>query len=390
MLTIWIICATLCLIVFVQEGKVYFICGHKSVPLRTLFAVIIFFLLVILMTANNAGYDADAFIRFFNFVKEFGLNPYDYTYDMLFNVEQFTLRFLPTLTYQQFHALILFIVGAFCIYPFLKNYSLDPAAVLSLYVLSGVFASDGMQFKNFIAASLLILSFCFYCDDEHKNSNLIAYYFILIIAITFHFSFVIYIFLPLARIWFSKASKLFPVVGGILYFVFLFWGNFFGSALSYFLKIQFLSKAEGYVDARTGVRSLVPFAIYYIVLAALYYITNWNTELQTEKMDKKSRNIESLAINVQIVWETMGLFLVILCFANASYRLFRNLYIPIFTVIINSIQSIKSRNRRRMAIIITIGVALLIFIYPILLGQQVDIYDPIIEGKWFWSSRMDI
>ena len=388
MLVIWLVCAFLCLIGFIPRPKVAFAVGNKPITFKPLFGAGMFFLVVILMTANNKGYDADAYERFFNVVKATGVNPYDYTYEALYKLEQLFLRFFRNLTYQYFHALVLFITGALCIYPFLKKYSYDSIAVFSLYVLSGVFASDGMQFKNFIAVCFLILALYFYCDSDNNRNSIFFYYAFLTIAILFHFSFALYVFIPLTKMkWFERVRMFLPVWGGVLYILFLFGGNIISGIITFISKIRFLSKAAGYAISRAGIRSIVPVMIYYIILFTLYYCRKRIKYVQNNEfsVDEKTRN--ELAVKIRSIWELMGIFLVILGFANATYRLFRNLYIPVFTVVINAVLTIENRNRRIIGIMMTIMMAFIIFIYPILLGSYVDIYLQILEGEWFWNTQ---
>ena len=81
----------------------------------------------------------------------------------------------------------------------------------------------------------------------------------------------------------------------------------------------------------------------------------------------------------------MGIYLPALVYINAVYRIYRNLYIPIFVVLSNCVVSMPRLCKKRMLYsFIFIVLAVLLYIYPLMLGQAVDVYDPIIEGEYFW------
>ncbi len=390
MLALWILCSVLCLVAFFHNNRIVFKFGRNTISFNLIISAIMCFIIILLMTANRTGYDADAYTRFFNLVKSTKMNPYDYTYDAFYRVELCILPFYPKLTYPEFHALLLLVTGLFCVYPVIKKYSVDPAVVLSLYVLSGTFAADGMQSKNFVAVCILVATFYFYSDYDKKKWHIFAYYICLFLAMLFHFSFAIYVFLPVTKTnRFRKYGRIFPVIGGMLYFIFLYGGGFTTAIVTYISRIQFLSKAENYGMGRAGIRSLVPFTIYFAILTALYYFTGEKRNqalFRTVESDEKRKNLASIAMDVRYIWELMGLFLPVLIYANATYRFYRNLYIPVFIVITNSVLSIKNKNRRKIGIILLLGVAFAIFIYPILLRQHIDIYESILKGYWFWQE----
>ncbi len=389
MLTIWIICAGLCLISFARTRNVVINVGQHEVSFKILNTYIIIGCLILLMTANRTGYDADAYSRFYNFVKASGYNPYDYTYEMFFRVEETVLKFLPNLSYHEFHALILLASFMLLILPVLKKYSLSPVTVLSLYVLSGVFASDGMQSKNFIAACFLIAAMHFLVNIEEYKRNIIIYYLLIVVAMTFHFSFFIYLFLPITKFKrFRNIIRWFPICGVFLYFAFLLTG--IGSKILLVLSRFFiLSKLESYSLARAGIRSIVPLFIYLAVLITLRFFSDrassgsFYAGVGTEA---KRNSIREYLVNVRYIWEFMGIFLPILVYANASYRLYRNLYIPVFIVLANCVECLGSKHGRTIGYLMTITLALIMFLYPILLRQQIDIYLPILDGDFFWQN----
>lgn len=83
----------------------------------------------------------------------------------------------------------------------------------------------------------------------------------------------------------------------------------------------------------------------------------------------------------------MGIFLPLLVYANAMYRLFRNLYIVVFMAFANLVLSKQAESRNRwISTFLVFSVMILIYVYPIILGTDIDIYQPIIEGEYFWKS----
>ncbi len=81
----------------------------------------------------------------------------------------------------------------------------------------------------------------------------------------------------------------------------------------------------------------------------------------------------------------MGIFLPTLAFANAPYRFYRNLYIPIFIVISNYLVSLRGISQKKsISSLFVLVYVLSIFLYPIALGQARDIYAGIFDGTLFW------
>ncbi|MBP2623961.1 EpsG family protein [Streptococcus oricebi] len=332
---------------------------------------------VILMTANRIGYDAVSFTRFFYFSRDHHANLFDYTYEILSNIIIAVTKFFPLMTYPVFHALVLVLTGLIFIRPLLKTYAVSLASVLSLYILSGVYASDGMQFKNFISVSILLYA-CYQLFKGGK-SKLLAYYAWLLLAVLFHFSFAIYAFLPLI-LWkrLQKVSNLFPIIGSLLYLSLMLGIDGFKALIVLFAQVPFLAKLSIYASQTAGIRSIVPVGIYCLLLLLLEYYRRSNHFLTEDK--------QSLLVSTIYIWRLLGILLPALYFANAPYRLFRNVYLIVFLVATNIVLAspIHTLTRIKNALFLLV-VIFLIYMYPILLGQNIDIYSPVLDnGVFFW------
>lgn len=333
--------------------------------------------LLILLTANRTGYDARNYQMFYKYIALHKKNPWDYSYKFYSKLTMFFQLYLKNRTYFEFQAIILVIIGCFMV-PRINRLSLSYSMVVFLYLISGVFASDGMQFKNFIAVCFLIMALEF-LQRGQGAIGIVKYIILIGIACLFHFSCVIYFVLPVVKnSFFQRIRVVFPVIGLIFYIVFLFGGQ---ELLSVFLpiisKVPGLSKLAGYANSFAGARSLVPVMLYFIGLILLY-LCRYNRKI----LPKKLSDYNNLITNI---WILMGIFLPTLAFANAPYRFYRNLYIPIFIVISNYLVSLRGISQKKsISSLFVLVYVLSIFLYPIALGQARDIYAGIFDGTLFW------
>ena len=89
---------------------------------------------------------------------------------------------------------------------------------------------------------------------------------------------------------------------------------------------------------------------------------------------------------VYSIWILMGIFLPFLIYANAVYRFYRNLYIPISAIMSNVIVSIPRFAKRRIYLSCTVLIFVFaVFMYTIVMGQWKDAFLPIIQGDFFWK-----
>lgn len=355
---------------------------NKELSLDVFLPYLMIFGLSILMAANREGFDAVSFTRFFNNIKTTGLSSNDQTYYALFLVIKYAISIFPSLTYPMFHGSTVLALWIFILLPVIKNRCIKPIAFFSLYIISAVFASDGMQFKNFISVTFLILAIdCLLKENLSTVKCILLYYVFLSIAIIFHFSFFTYIFIPLILSKrFEKASIFFPSIGFTIYVLFLFTGNTFTQLIiSYVSRFYVFSKLSKYETQVTGVKSLVPVFIYMCILFMLHYFSQGEHHTRTD-----ARSLTNYTLTI---WRFMGLLLPLLCLINAVYRLYRNLYIWIFIIAINCIFDSKIRKKRRYIYsVMAMAVALIIFIYLFLLRQHGEIYSPVISGKLWWGA----
>lgn len=378
MLFMWIICSLPFLGILLAMKRVNIRIGQLPFEYNKAIIIIFSFMLICLMSANRVGYDALNFNRFWLFISEYNINPFDYTYTTLYSIASFFIRNFPGMTYPIFHSIVNTLVLILLIYPVVRNYSDCALGVLSIYVISGMFAVDGMQFKNFISVGFLLYAFMCYEDEEKSNIKFICF---MLLAIAFHFSFVIYFLVPLTS---SKnvreASKSLPIVGGVIYFIFFFDNGFLTKGLLTLVGsgISILSKLTEYDAMRSGKYSLVALFLYFMFLFLLEYSYSNNQDIN----EKKKRFHEY----VLYIWRLMGVALPFLCYANASYRLFRNLYIMIFIVIINSLYRCEWKGKKIFKLLVIISI-FIVFFYVFMLRQQDDVYKPVVEGFYFWEQE---
>lgn len=157
-------------------------------------------------------------------------------------------------------------------------------------------------------------------------------------------------------------------------------GRYTAGILSFISRIGILSKVEDYDGARAGIQSMVPVLIYFMIFLILEYFKHGRTD-DLRGMTKK------LLENAIYLWRLIGVLLPFLCYANASYRLFRNFYIILFMVMAKVVlEEEKSRAKRYVNGFLVIALAFVIFMYVYLLHQQIDIYIPVVEGDFFWET----
>ena len=303
---------------------------------RNLIINIVFgFILVVLISANREGYDSISYQRFFNYTST-SVMSLDYTYVTFGKLIIWIKQIFPLITYFEFQALVSIVLGIVVKYR-LNAYMLSFRIFCFFYLLSGTIAMDGLQFKNFVAVLFLMIAIPFLTRDGNNVRNTILYVLFIIIATLFHFSFAIYIFLVMIRWWDYE-------------------------------------RVAGY----SGKRALVSFFLYFLQLAFMRICVK-NSNKLTPDLEKFTR----------IIWTAnliMGIFLPGLLYANAGYRLFRNVYIVNFIVFSNHIVIMRRLSNNRIVTSIAIMVICLsILIYPnFLLRQNADVMGAMLNGKFFW------
>lgn len=379
MLKLWILYGVLFfLIIFIEMRCTITFCG-KKIDLDNKLKYLLIIGVIVLMSANRTGFDARSYQRFFADVAfNENYNVSDYSYLALFYLINICLKFFPLFSYHVFHAFILLLGWVFLIMPAIKKYCCNTCALISLYTFVGVFAADGMQMKNFIAVNFLVASIVVLINE--KKHYLLHFYILLTVAVLFHFSFIVYAFIPL--IYIRKLEKnrfIFPIIGLIGYFSILT-GQFKGmgiliSRLSSMIPI--LSKASKYAYSITGRKSLIPVFIYLTILFILEY-SKANNLFPEDKLRYMNKTVT--------IWNFMGLLLPLLNVANAIYRFYRNIYILVFAFLINIILNKNINIRKRLFVTGITGIlGFLIFYHICLINQDIDIYLPVLEGKMFWE-----
>ena len=356
-----------------EEGVVY---KRKSFGDKILFVCVCFGLLI-LMTSNRTGYDALSYKRFFTYFKEYGVT--DYTYVAFSVIINFFCSIIPELTYEMFHFIILCILYVFVVNRILKKYAYCKVAVLALYLMSGVFAAEGMQFKYHIAALLVLYAIDLWCEYDYSLKGVLLYYIVCVIAILFHFSCAVFLLIPIIKIdIINRKLAYFPFIGSFLFVLLYIGGNkYLIDFLMAISRLPFMGKLIIYANGFVGRRALYPLAIYLII---------WFLLLATNKLSKKlddtGLKIQKLVIDI---WNLLGLLLPILLYANAAYRIYRTLLFLTFLCIANGISSQRRFGFKRVFLMLVTMIGMIfIFCYPIALRQSSDIYLAIWEGNYFW------
>ena len=365
---------------FVFQNKTCFELKHKKRDHLDIGGLVsgLFLLLIILigMSASRGG-DVRSFIAFYNYIAEYSKNPWDYTYELFSKIALVFLKLWTNSTYFEFRAVLILLiwVGVFFFY---KEYIYSFKILFFLYLFSGTFMHDGAQIKNYVAVAFLLYGLTFLFNDKLKS--LILYYIFVTVAVLFHFSFLVYLLIPLVKThWFKCVKKGIPILGGGIYAIF-FWGGtgLTGTVLRALSYLPMMDKLNTYLTSYSGKRSLVLVFIYYTGLYAIY-----RCRFGRFLLDEKKAKLLNLIYDS---WLLMGIMLPFLIYANAAYRLFRNLYIPSFMVMSNYIVSIPRLSKKRLCVSgIILCFVLLLCIQPILFGQWFDTYQLLIDGYFFWK-----
>ena len=346
-------------------------------PINISINAFIFIGIFLLMNANKYSGDTISFVRFYDYLKITGSNPFDYTYELFAYTVKLFLMFYPKASYYIFRALLIAILWVILILHY-KKYISNYGSFAFLYLSTFSFAHDGSQIKNFVSVCVLLCGILYI--NSGKIKNLIIYYCFCLIATIFHFSFLIYTILPMIKTKVFRKIKIFiPLIGGFIYWVFFIVGN--KGYLNIIIKISsifMMSKIAKYSEAYSGKRSIVFFAIYFLILSIIMRLEKNISNLNSDEV-----YILNLASDI---WYLMGVVIPSLIIVNAAWRLLRNFLIIIFIVISNSVISEKifSKNRNIAAFyaFLVIGSLLMqIFIFK----QGIDVFIPIFSGGFFWN-----
>lgn len=283
---IWLLIGMYSILTLLFQKRIIFETSIRRINVNKVGIIGFLFILglTILMSANRTGYDALAFTRFYAYIQMYGKNPFDYTYEVLSKIIIEVLKIFPALTYPEFHAACVFFSLTILSATLLNSYAYNIPLVLSLYGLSGIMAQDGMQIKNFLAVFFLLLAIWKLLGEKNKK-NILGFWIFLLIAIMFHFSFVIYVSLIITR-WkkIKGFSYYFPLVGTILYFIFLIGGSSLISGILFTVgKIPFLSKVSTYGTSYAGIRSVIPLFIYLMMLFTFEFLIQKNLYLKKKR-----------------------------------------------------------------------------------------------------------
>lgn len=354
---------------------------NKKLAIRIKYILVGLFLLFVVivgMCANRMQADARAYNGFFSYVKIYGLNPWDYTYTLFSYITRIFVFVFPNLSVYEYRALICLTGWIIIIYGYSK-YSTSLNSVLLLYLMSFLFAHDGAQIKNFLALSMVLSAISFYIG--HSKCYLIKFYVIMGIAVLLHFSCFVYLFIPLVGTrWFKSNGKIFPVIGVAIYFIFYLIGvpitSFVLARITSIVPI--LSKAGVYSEYYSGKRSLVFVVIYFL---SYFLLLQCRQSIYLLSEEKKSFFNQTFDI-----WNYMGAILPFLIYANAAYRLFRNLIILVFVCVTNSLLCYSRFSHRRLNFtLIALALVFSIILQPILFNSSVDVFFPIFSGNFFWK-----
>lgn len=343
--------------------------------------IVLAFGIIILLSANRTGYDSISYQRFFSAINFENNNILDYSYVFFGYLIATIKKFIPNISYFEFQALVCLVMG-YIAKKALDSYVLSFRGVCFLYLASGTIAMDGLQFKNFISVLFLLIGYS-YVVKENRNVFCTCMYTLFIgIAVLFHFSFAIYLFLILF-IWLDgkradKISKVLLAVGVCSFMVLYFIPALLPGILNLIAKIPIFKKLLIYTLSFNGRRALPALFIY---LFQIFFLQICKKE--SVKYKGKLKKITAITWYVNLA---MGILLPSLLYANAAFRLFRNLYIINFIVFSNYIiQLPRLSKKRNIMSFIAVIVSIAVMIYPnFLLNQRIDIMEAMLKGKFFW------
>ena len=342
---------------------------------------ILYIILLFLLSANRTGFDSRAYQRFFNSVYSWNTPIYDYTYFIFGKIIYVSKLLYADITYFEFQLIVCLLLGII-IKKKLNPYIFSFRIFSFFYLLSGTIAMDGMQFKNFIAVLFFLIATSYLVKENNNIKNSILYIIFVSISALFHFAFIIYLVLIVFKWWkyerVEKIGKVLVILGSFLFCCLYVFPVLLPKIVTTLSIIPILKKLSKYSLSFTGKSAFIPFFLYFIQLLFLKICVQKKADMP-EKLDRFNRM-------VWIINLLMGIFLPGLLYANAAFRLFRNIYILNFIVYSNRIVRLaRLSNERMIYSIIGIAICLIILIYPnILLNQSVDIMDAMLNGKYFW------
>lgn len=343
------------------------------------------FWVIVLMCANNSWGDAGAYNSYFNYVAINGQNPWDASYEFFTWCVLILERLTGTVNYGYIRALIFALCWIAIIITY-RKYISNLYLVFFLYIISFMFAHDGVQIKNFWALTLVLIACSFLI--EQKRHYLLKYYAVWFVAVLMHFSCAVYVLLPFINTkWYRKYKQLIPIVGGVMYIVIGFFGtrwlsNFLGIFAD---SVPMIYKLNKYLVLIPHIRCIVFVAEYIVIYIAMELMHSRKSFALNDSQYNQCHKFNQAAIDI---WRLMAVFMPLLWYANAVFRIYRNLMILVFIFTANNITEYRRFSIRRIENSIWAFVIVFVVVFQLYAlggGHTSDFFTPIFGGEFFWN-----
>jgi len=363
--------------------SLYYTINNKNSRIANL--VLIFFL-ALLAASPRVGYDTNSFQVIFS---DYASNrePLATWYNQALIPYLFLMRFGYAIG---LHNLYVFkFVTVFVLLFFVELRSKKFTSNFSIWIFfysCSLFVLDAIQFRNYIALSLMMIAFSYLVEGGVRNDA--KFCFFMMLATIIHITFIVYFSLLIAKHAGSfidrYAKKFFNIcmmIIGTCYFV----RPVLAAATA--LLLSFLSDyyASFFADqARLGY--VIMIAEYIPLIILLFYIRD-RYNIAADKSAKTERNVMEHSI---VLNEMVMLFpLMILCLYSVSIeRFLRNLVVLCLFSVCNYIQDCQNYLERRNIKIILFLICVYIFVYQnYLTGPASDIVWAVLKGKLFFIGE---
>ncbi|MCJ8341352.1 MAG: EpsG family protein [Cetobacterium sp.] len=329
--------AFLITIVLLLSGIIYF-------KKNKIFFYILFFWLIIIFSFNNGGPDYNGYIEMFEKFscenKEILFLPNSLFAKSIYYGHNFLSLTLESYTFIISIAILFIYVKIINKYSYLKNKS---ALILIMYMIYPAI-EEIIQKRNFIA-SIFFLQMIIYCS-ENKLKKMCLF---LILAIGFHSSMIIYIFvLPLLFLEIKKLKKLI-----LFLFIMIIISMRYIKNLSYILGD---SRIKYYIlSSKTDFKVMLAFIISQLLFSSIVFYFSSIKNKTEKKINPKISRLENVILKMNYIL----LLIIPLYYYNITFfRIYRNILLFNYIYISNYIYLYpKKRNENivNMFIIFLIG-----------------------------------
>lgn len=266
------------------------------------------------------------------------------------------------LSYQQF-LMIYFAIGLIIIALSVKCYCRQPALVILLYGIYPFFM-DIVQIRNFMAEAIIIFALRFL--EERSKRNIFLYILFVMIASTFHITFMVFLIFLLAyfKNYFLTLKISLSITLCLGAFIIIDPGGIAKAASKFVATVYFEEEMSLY-----RVLGYAFFAVLIIVIVWLYYYRSKNG-----KQDNKEYNY------LMYIIPTLLVMISFIALSAQCYRFFRNMLLISYIVLINI--GIKRERHiikfNNMQLIISLSVLFIsVFFFEHQLGRNANHYETV-------------